>query len=384
MLIHWIWLSLLPGLSLRQKAALLKKCPDPEELYQAPEEALRAMQADPAPFENKDLTQARNILGLCKDQRIGILTYADAAYPPRLKNIEEPPLVLYYQGLLPDWQSVPVIGVVGTRKASSYGLQMAEELANQIALSGALMISGGAAGIDAKAMTGALSAGMPTAAILGCGVDVVYPKSNEALFAKTRQEGCLISEYPPGTPAFSWNFPRRNRIISGISNGVLIVEAPQVSGALNTARHALEQGRDVYVVPGNINVDTCAGSNQLLKEGAVPVFTGWDVVKEYEALYPGMVHRVYAPVPAKVAAPREVKKAVDNPAKSHYSGIENPLPALSQEEKILLSHISAEPKNIDAVLAEAGIPAGKALSLLTVLALKGVVVNHPGKRISLK
>lgn len=394
--LYWIWLSRL-DLQPKQRLELLQRFHDPQEIYAAQEEAFDDLSVSAEAVADKDLTKARQILAQCARKRIGIVTYGDSGYPRRLKNVEDPPLVLYYKGVLPNWESLPVIGVVGTRKASSYGLDMAKQLGYQIAAAGALLISGGALGIDAEAMTGALGAGQPAVAVLGCGVDVVYPKHNEALLAKTAEHGCLLSEYPPETPAWTWNFPRRNRIISGISNGVLVVEAPKKSGALITARYAMDQGRDVFVVPGNANTETCAGSNQLLRERTIPVFSGWDAVREYDALYPGMLSdrdSAYRPdaVPnmgtaaaqKKSAPPKIDKKSVDNREKSQYSVLNNALSALTEEEQKIVSCLTPQPQLLDEVLEKIPLPAGRVLSLLTVLALKGVVVNHPGKRISLK
>lgn len=397
MLIHWIWFSQLSGLQTRQKITLLERFRDPEEIYNASSFAFAELDIDFQKLEDKDLSRAQAVLDQCSRGRIGILTYTDSAYPSRLRNVEDPPLVLYYKGMLPDWESVPPIGVVGTRKASVYGLQIAKKLGAEIACGGGLLISGGAAGIDAEAMAGAMEAGYPAVAVLGCGVDVVFPKSNEALFEKTQKMGCLLSEYPPETPAYSWNFPRRNRIISGISCGLLVVEAPLRSGALITARYAWDQGRDVFVVPGNITADTCAGSNQLLQDRAIPVFTGWDVLKEYTDLYPGKLSRkevalprqkvaqtIEMPAQKKSSRPKSDKNSVDIPEKSNYSVLENTTASLTQEEKELLRLIPVQPVGVDEVIAAAKLPAQKVLSMLTILALKGVIQNHPGKRVSLR
>lgn len=413
MRIHWIWFAMLPELSARQKLALLARFSDPEDIYHAAGDQLR--EADGMTpeavktLENKDLEDARKILKTCTDKDIGILAFSDETYPSRLKNIDEPPMVLYYKGVLPDFESVPVISVVGTRKATAYGMTTARTMGRQIAACGALVASGGASGIDTMAMQGALDAGCPVVGVLGCGVDVVYPKSNTWLFATTVEHGCLLSEYPPGTPPYKWHFPQRNRILSGMANGVLVVEAPRVSGALITARQALEEGRDVFVVPGNIDVAACAGSNALLQERAVAVFSGWDAVKEYAPLYPEKLEKRDVPSPLqelaypggihqensrqKVAQEPRIpgsnrsendKKGIDNAANSNYSGINDPLPALTQEEKQIVSHLGLQPRPVDEVIAALGLPAGKVLGMLTMLALKGVVVNHPGKCVSLK
>lgn len=402
MLVYWIWFSLL-RMNIRQKLALLEYFRDPEEIWHA--QALPQLdgleQGALEALEDKDLTAARQILDKCAEKGIGIMVFSDAAYPARLRNIADPPLVLYYKGSIPHWESQPVIGVVGTRKASAYGITTALRLGGQIAGCGGLVVSGGAFGIDTMAMQGALDAGQKTVAVLGCGVDIVYPKSNERLFAKTAENGCLISEYPPGTKPAPWQFPVRNRIISGVSNGVLVVEAPEKSGALITARDALEQGRDVYAVPGNIDVATCVGSNALLQEGAMAVFSGWDVVKQYEALYPGKVKKytqtqVYtgerqeekvaqttlSPGKGMPSQLNNDKKPIDKGEKSPYSVLNNELPALTPEEQAVVACLSPEPMPVDEVIAGAKMAPGKVLTILTRLSLKGVVKNHPGKRVS--
>lgn len=398
MLVHWIWLSQLPDVTLRQKIALLKYYHDPEELYGAQEDALSRLEGMTermlSALADKDLSRAQGILKTCSEKSISIMTIGDGAYPSRLKNTEDPPLVLYYRGCLPDWESVPVVGVVGTRRASSYGLQIAGDLGYQIAACGALVVSGGADGIDTQALEGALQAGKKTVAVLGFGADIVYPAKNRKLFERIEKQGCLLTEYTPGTPAYSWNFPRRNRIISGLSAGVLVVEAPERSGALNTARHAMEQGRDVFVVPGNINTPNCAGSNELLRERAIPVFHGWDVVREYESLYPGVITRSKEDRPANLTVaqepvyPRQERhqdnKSIDNREKSRYSVLDSEKKDLTPEEQQLVLLLSTQPRPVDDIMAQTDLPAGKVLSLLTVLALKGVVKNHPGKRVSLK
>lgn len=397
--IYWIWFAELSHISLAQKHQLLQHFSDPEEIYHSegrvfaefPEKTRTAL-------KNKDLTHAAAILRDCADRGICVLTFGDSIYPKRLKNIYDPPLVLYYKGILPEWETVPVVGVVGTRKATSYGLQTAMYLGGQIAQCGGLLVSGGAAGIDTMALQGALRAEQPVVAVLGCGVDIVYPASNRQLFSQISRSGCLLSEYPPKTSANHWHFPARNRIISGLSNGVLIVEAPKQSGALITANKAAEQGRDVFVVPGNIGVEACRGSNELLRQGAIPVLSGWDVMKEYEALYPTVVQKrkvsaagweqtqlrvaqepVY-PEHFRGIGEQLQKKDIDNTEKSTYSVCQG----LSPEEQAVAKLLTREPQLVDEILARSEMPAGAVLSQLTKLTLKGVAKNHPGRRISLK
>lgn len=406
MLLHWIWFAELKDISLLHKHRLLERFGDPEELYRMSEEAL--LQADLPEKErnalaDKELWKAEQIAERCTKRDIGVLPVLDSAYPKRLRNSPDAPIVLYYKGILPDWEARPFIGVVGTRKASAYGLQVAHQLGSQIASCGGFVVSGGAAGGDTAAMQGAMAAGYPVVGVLGCGVDVVYPYSNRKLFEAIVKEGCLISEYPPGTEARSWHFPARNRIISGVSNGVLVVEAPQKSGALITARCALEQGRDVFVVPGNINSPTCEGSNAMLQEGATPVLSGWDVVSGYEFLYPGKLQKnltvaLYPQeeTPAKVAqnavhlenSPNKTAKSgkipIDNGDKSPYIELVKNRPTLNEEEQAVLACLKESPQEASFLLDALDMPSGKVLSILTMLTVKGYAQKHPGGSFSLK
>ena len=407
MLQYWIWLALLEGISHRQKLLLLEHFASPEDIYHASEQELAevpeltqdAVQA----LENKDLTPVQQVLSRCERKDLGIVTFGDEKYPARLKNISDPPLVLYVRGKLPDMDNLPVIGVVGTRKASAYGMDIARRMGTQISQCGGLVVSGGAWGIDSAAMEGALDAPACTVGVLGCGADVVYPRNNGRLFARVSQAGCLISEYPPGTEPKPWHFPARNRIISGLSNGVLVVEAPEKSGALITARQALEQGRDVFVVPGNVDVASCVGSNALLREGGIAVSCGWDILMEYEALYPDRVKKIDGRLPVlerpeqvvrvaqtprfpekdKPLTPVTDKKSIDKQDFTPYSVI-GERQDLSADEQKALALLTAAPCHADAVIARMDMPAGKALGVLTMLTLKGEAVMHPGNLISLK
>lgn len=389
--LYWIWFSLLSGLKIQQKTELLRRFSSPEDIYDSKEPGLKDL--------DRDLTGARAVIKQCRDKGIGILTMGAEGYPERLRNIPDPPLVLYYRGKLPDFSKHPVIGVVGTRKASPYGMNIARLLSRQIAACGGLVVSGGASGVDTMAMCGAMDTGSPVVGVMGCGVDVVYPRSNRQLFDEVVQNGCLLSEYLPGEKPERWHFPQRNRIISGLSNGVLIVEAPEVSGALITARTACDQGRDVYAVPGNIDVAACAGSNALLQDYAMAVCSGWDVLRQYEAIYPGVVAkrepvcgrkveiRPVATAPAKqeksgkTPAPSD-KKNIDKPDSCQYSGID--ISGLTEEERHLLSCMGTKPCYLDDVIAQMGQPASSVMGLVTRLALRGLIENHPGRMVSAK
>lgn len=382
MLIYWIWLATRPGMSEWEKLAVLERFSNPEDIYFATEQSFSSVEgltkAALAALCDKNLDEAQKIAAVCTRKKIRILTWHDAMYPRRLKNIADPPLILYYKGVLPDLDANPVIGVVGTRQASAYGLNIAGKLSSEIAACGGLVISGMAKGVDAWATRGALEAQTTAVGVLGCGVDRVYPACNAELFRKMERSGCLLSEYPPGTKPDKWNFPRRNRIISGISCGVLVVEAPVKSGALITARQAMEQGRDVFVVPGNIDVATCAGSNALLRDGAIAVTSGWDVLSEYESLFPEKIHK--AQPKEKGTSQAGDKKVVDKTAPPPYSDLEINTADLTQDETVVLQHISGE-QMIDTLIAETGLETAAVLAAVTLLEIKGYVATLPGRRV---
>ena len=419
MLLHWIWLATRPNMNDREKLLVLQHFQDPEDVFFAEKEAYAMIEGLPedaiAALQDKNVKQAHAIIRDCTRKDIHICTLHDGAYPARLKNISDPPLVLYYKGNLPDMDNTPTIAVVGTRDATAYGLNAAKRLGGQIAKCGGIVVSGMAHGIDGSAISGALTAGGTVVGVLGTGADVVYPLRNRGLFADAQRYGCLISEFVPGTPPLKWNFPKRNRLISGLSNGVLVVEAPTKSGALITAHQAAEQGRDVFVVPGNIDVPSCAGSNALLRDGAIAVANGWDIVSEYEALYPDVVRRYDKPVSGpgftddvmasaaeteksaakvaqkgknpekKAASDKNTEKIIiDNQPKQPYIDIQDRFASLSQQERDIVAHISREGCLVDDLIATTALPAATVLSNLTMLEIKGVVKRLPGKRVALK
>ena len=410
MLIYWIWLTQRKGMGDRMRLRLLRQFGNPQAIYHADPKGFSRVEnlttAAAKSLQERDLSPARKILDQCAEKSIRLLTFSDPAYPKRLKNISDPPMVLYYKGSLPDFEETPVIGVVGTRSASGYGLHIAGKLGYEISRCGGIVVSGMAAGIDCEAMKGALDAGGITVGVLGCGADVIYPTSARELYRSVEAAGCILSEFPPETPPAKWNFPRRNRIISGLSCGVLVVEAPEKSGALITAREALEQGRDVFVVPGNIDSPSCAGSNRLLRDGAGLVTCGWDVMEEYLGVFPDKIRKAEEMPPAeRLRQPRiqpgkpgkEVpqpvekkplpkgfgKKAIDKAASSPYSDVNTTLAALTEEERKIVLCLKNGERMVDDVVAETGLTTGKLLALLTMLELKGILRRLPGKRIEL-
>lgn len=411
MLIHWIWYATRSGIGDRTKARLLACFEGPEAIFFASEDDLHRSGVltgeQVAALLNRDLEESRRILTACTDQKISILTYQDAAYPERLRNIPDPPMVLYYRGRIPCVDSEPVVGIVGTRRASPYGLTVAKQMGYQIAECGGTVASGMARGIDSLAMEGALTAGGSVIGVLGCGVDIVYPPSNRALYADAERYGCILSEFPPGTEPMGRNFPRRNRIISGLSCGVLVVEAPQKSGALITARLAADQGRDVFAVPSNIGVESACGSNALLRDGAIPVFDGADVMEEYRALFPEQIRAVHRKnrmrsypeecpeepekIPIQVAQkPRkpakkpvcstpETKVGIDNGAAAPYIDFTKEECSMTPAEKTVWALLAGGKKLTDDVIAESELGAQQVLSSLTMLEIKGLIRRLPGR-----
>lgn len=396
---HWIWLSTRKGIGTKGRADLLRLFGSAEHIYELKAADYCATEGFERrwlePLLDKSLEEAEEILRDCDDKEIELLTYCDPLYPQALKNIADPPALLYYLGTMPDLNEEAAIAVVGSRRCTAYGLLQAKQFSKLIANCGAVVVSGGARGIDTMALRGALDSSMPVIAVLGCGVDVTYPKENYFLFRDIRHHGCLLSEYLPGTPPEAKNFPVRNRIISGLSLGVLVVEAPEKSGALITAEAALNQGRDVYTIPGNLGVKSCEGSNRLLREGAIMVDNGWDVVKDYVYRYPdkiqdgraretaeklfrlryGMRLPVYSPMPYREG---DDKKSVDNPPPKAYSDKKKQPPALTADEETVYKTIGLAPMQADEIVAKSGLNAQRVTVALTMLQIKGQIDQLPG------
>ena len=410
MLKYWLWLTTRRGLGAKGALIALRHFGTPEGAFCADEAACEDIEGlpDPAPLLDKDMSEPEEILRQCYLQNIHIMTYADAAFPERLRNVEPPPLVLYYQGVMPDVDTEPVLALVGTRKASAYGLLQAKQFGYELGHCGAIIVSGGANGIDTLALRGALSAGNPVMAVLGCGVDVTYPAANRSLFDDIRHHGCLLSEYPPGTPPLPDHFPVRNRLLSGLSLGVVVVEAPKKSGAMITANRALEQGRDVFALPANVGIPTCTGNLQLLKEGAILAEEAWDILREYTDRYPTLISRqpparamtlsadegrFAAAEDAEAGGPfvaesrklpeKSDRKEIDNRERKNYIDVQDILDRLSPDERLIVQQLAEKPLNTDLLIDAVQLPAGRILGALTMLEIKGYVRRLPGNRFCL-
>jgi DNA processing protein len=299
----------------------------------------------------------RELARLQADQ-LTVLTLADPSYPQALRWIPDPPLVLYMRGTMQPEDSLAV-AVVGSRKPSNYGKLMAQRLSTELVQHGFTVVSGLARGIDSCAHQGALQAGGRTIAVLGSGINVIYPPENRRLCDAISSAGAVLSEFPLDTKPDRWNFPRRNRIISGLSLGTLVVEAAANSGALHTARHASEQGREVFAVPGRIDMPSSRGTHSLIKHGAKLVEGIDDMLAEFpEAVRDTAIQQRSAPAPA-VSAPVVTD--------------------LSPEETQILALMQAEERHIDAVISASQLPAHVVASILVTLELRGLIRQLPGK-----
>ena len=287
--LYWIWLSnaLGAGSSAFRRLISLYDTPfdifraEEEELEQIPQLTERAKRA----LCDKSLEGATEILDLCERESIGILTYDEDAYPRALREIQKPPMLLYYRGNLPDFNRNLCVGIVGTRSMSAYGLRQAYKMSYELASAGAVVVSGMAKGIDGVAAGAALKAGGVTVAVLGCGVDVAYPTHHKPLSLEIAKNGVILSEYAPGSRPNSYHFPMRNRIISGLSQATVVVEAGIGSGSLITAKDAILQGRDVFAIPANVGSKGADGTNGLLRDGAKMALSADDVLAPYQYTY---------------------------------------------------------------------------------------------------
>lgn len=393
---YWVWLSSRPGIGAYTANRLLDRFGSPEQVFFADERAYREIPAlrknDIAALSDKNLFDAKKTLDDCEEQGYRVLTINDGAYPSRLRNISDPPLVLYIKGNLPILDEEAAVAVVGTRRCTPYGVKAAERMGYELTRHGCLVVSGLAKGIDTAAAKGALRAGGRVVGVVGSGLDVIYPPENIQLFEDVSIQGAIISEYPPGVGAAGEHFPQRNRIISGVSVGVTVIEAPLRSGALITASCALEQGRDVYALPGNVDSPACEGSNQLLREGAVLVTTGKQIAEEYIALFRDRIQPTREKVPLEQRQAKKLvrdtadkkrlnpgKKEIDNTEHVEYIDLVKLKNCLKPDEFKVLSAIGPETRHIDEIIELCGLNAGTVLSALTMLELDGYVEQAKGK-----
>jgi len=354
---HWLALNMIPGVGASRCQKLLKHFGSPQAILEANLSELQHVSGI-GEYTARQIISFRNRLDIEREiskiekQKVSILTFLDDDYPPNLRLIFDPPVVLYVKGkILPEDRIA--IAVVGTRRPTGYGKMVAEMLGKELAERNITVVSGLARGIDTCAHRGALSCGGRTIAVLGCGIDICYPPENRAIFDEIGERGAIVSEFSMGTRPEKINFPLRNRIISGLSLGAVIVEAGSRSGALITAGCALEQGREVFAVPGNIFSLESKGTHSLIKEGAKLVEKCEDIIEEIQSL------RDALPPSSVIKSPEEVK--------------------LSEEEEKVYSLLSFEPVHIDFISKESGLPISRVSPVLMNLEMKGKIRQVMGK-----
>jgi DNA processing protein len=350
-----IGLNLIPQLTPKRAKLLFGRFESFAEIWKAPASSFTGLFGSRVLGEGIASSRSEKAvdeeLAKAQGKAVRIVTLVDEAYPAALREIDDPPLALYVRG---EQRLDPArsIAIVGTRRGTSYGKMVAARFASQLALKGFTIVSGLASGIDAAAHQGALDVGGLTVAVMGCGIDYPYPKSNQSIYERIVETGVVLSEYPMGSRPAKWTFPQRNRILSGLSRGVLVVQAPERSGSLITARCALEQGRDVFAVPGNINSLTSEGSNRLIKQGATLVDSVDDILCEYPDLL--------LPLDA------ESSDALDA------------CPNLGEAEAAVYELISLEPVHMDDIIARADLSPTEASHILLLLQLENLIVEAEG------
>lgn len=356
---YLLWLSAIPNLTLKRQNILLKLFNNAYEIWNAPESLLLGVPQIPKKvLENVIAYRNEKKLFAYKkfmaENDISFVTKNSPLYPPLLKKISDPPNGFYVLGDLPDG-SLTKISVVGSRKYTEYGAYVAKNLSYDLAKRDIVIVSGMARGIDSVAHKAAIDAGGKTIAVLGCGIDVCYPPENAKLRHDIIKNGCLISEFALGTRPFVGNFPIRNRIISGLSKGLIVVEASEKSGTLITVGHALEQGREVMAVPGAVNSGLSRGTNYLIKQGA-------SLVSNYEDVLETIGIENSQVEPDELETPKKQKIILAN------------------DEEIVYNIIRADPVSFDFVAVSADLPINKLSSCLIMLEMKGLIKRLPGQK----
>ena len=394
---YWLWLTSRKGLGTLTSLRVLERFGTPEAAYFADEGAYDGIEALSAAGRNslrdKELSGAEKILAECDRLGLRLLTLQDAEYPNRLKQIADPPLLLYLKGKLPQIDEELVIGMVGSRDASPYGRKIAGSISVDLARAGAIICSGIAPGIDTCALRGALTAGGGVISVLAGGLDLQQAGSEPGLYRDVAAVGVLVSEYPPGTP-HSWDHYRpRNRIISGLSEGIVVVEGDGNSGALITARAALEQSREVFAVPGNVDAPNSVAPNRLIHDReAQAVRNAADILEEFSMRYPLRVMQPPFGEEEKrqrmetVLRTEKVQKPVSGDGK-----VETEVPvrqvlsfeqqkSLSDDQRDLIRALGEKSRHPDELVEQTQIPMRRVLSALTLLQLQGYINEETGKR----
>lgn len=380
---YWLWLTTRTGMDARGALTVFDCFGSAERAYyeegreygQLP---IRTGQKEA--LRDKGMEAPEQILADCERLGIRILTWQDAQYPSRLRQIADPPPVLYVRGRSILFDEEAAIAVVGSRDPSDYGLRCARRLGRELAEGGGVLVSGIAQGIDTAALRGALEGGGTVVSLLAGGIDRPYPPQNGELYDRVAQRGALISEYPPGTGHLAHHFPQRNRIISGLCLGVLAVECAPQSGTMLTVNHALEQDRDVFAVPGPIDDTRSEGTNRLIREGAQLVTCGRDILDQYRSRFP---LKLYPPVPRALERNLEQLTHPEGQAPKPTRTLiprEEQKSRFTDDELALLAALGRGDRSAEELVEQTGIPARRVLSALTMLQIAAWVEELPGKR----
>ncbi len=385
---YWLWLTTRDEISPESITTLLEYFESPEEIYYTKNfSRFRMLDEKTAQsLSDKSMESAERAAENSGKINTHIITYDDELYPAYLKNIPAPPYVLYILGSMPRFDKLLAIGVVGTRNTTEYGRTVTSRLCTDLARAGALTVGGLARGIDSVGAWATLDAGGTAVGVIGCGLDIVYPRENGELMKAITEKGCVISEYPPGSPPLRQHFPARNRIIAGISRGVLVTEAPQRSGALITVRCALDSGRDVFAVPRPITDTEYLGANIIIQQGAKLVNCAEDIICEYpyakrlSVTVPEKRHGRYgqpekvSKAKVKIAEPKPVGKEID---KEKYD-------KLNGREKDIINTLKNKNMQVDELTRALSIASGELNTALLMLEIKGLVKKLPGNVYQLK
>ena len=414
--VYWLWLSSLPEVNLNAKAALLEAFGSAEAASHAPKGFYAGMEGisprDAEALEARDLTEARAIPKRCEEEGITILTLDDPRYPQRLKEIYAPPAALYVKGRLPDLDGGVPVAVIGTRHASPYGIKMSRNIAYELSRCGAIVVSGLTQGCDAAAAEGALAAGGLCIGVLGTPIT-----ARSDLPSRVCRQGALISEYAPGTAQRKTFFRARNRIAAGISVGVVVTEAPEKSGTRLFVAEALEQGKEIFAVPGNADSETGQGTIRFLREGAQLVTRGWEVAEELDVSFPGVLDgssratfpQFPAPEPvgnsavpvagnakkkagtnmadragSKNLSDRAAKKRLDNATTHCYIDISEKLSALNETQQQVALAVLAGSGSAEEVIGRTGLEAKAVLTALTMLEIRRVIARDAAGNIIIR
>lgn len=364
---YWMWITSLDLYSHKNLNILLNHFSSPEEVWEASSDLLHSIKGLPEKYiekilNTKDINVIERNIKLLENKDIKYISIDNKEYPDKLKNIYDYPYGIYVRGKLNNFNK-KYVAIVGSRKCSDYGADVTKIISRQLVENNVVVVSGMAKGIDSMAHIGAIEANIEqsTVAVFGCGIDVCYPKENEELMYKIIENGGIISEYPLGTSPHQTFFPKRNRIISGLSNVIIVVEATKKSGSLITADQALEQGRDVFAVPGNITSKLSEGTNDLIKQGAMLLSNCDDVLNCIG----------YEKNNCKESPKISLEKTPVNSNNEYF---------LAPDEKLVYDCISLEPQNIDTIFNKVSCPINKLQSLLSLMELKGYIQQLPGQR----